>query len=134
MNLVSRFVQFNEKQSLLTTGEILVPALKNEEILIKVKYTSLCRSDINTFIGKRSEKTPTILGHEIVGEIVAFGTDTLKIDIRSNPLVVGDIITWGIFASDPEDRLSKLGLPQKQLIYLNTDMKLLLSSRICMVD
>lgn len=113
MNLVSRFVQFNEKQSLLTTGEILVPALKNEEILIKVKYTSLCRSDINTFIGKRSEKTPTILGHEIVGEIVAFGTDTLKIDIRSNPLVVGDIITWGIFASDPEDRLSKLGLPQK---------------------
>lgn len=113
MNLVSRFVEFNEKQSSLTAGEISVPTLKNEEILIKIKFTSLCRSDINTFIGKRSEKTPTILGHEIVGEIVAFGPDAGKKDIRSSKLNVGDIVTWGIFASDPEDRLSKIGLPQK---------------------
>lgn len=113
MNLVSRFVQFNEKQSLLTTSEILVPILKHGETLVKVRYTSICRSDINTFIGKRSEKTPTILGHEIVGEIVAFGPGAVNNDVRSNQLNLGDIITWGIFASDPEDRLSKLGFPQK---------------------
>jgi len=43
-----------------------VPELKEMEILVRNEYATLCRSDLNTFSGKRTEKSPTILGHEIV--------------------------------------------------------------------
>ena len=83
------------------------------EILIRTEYTTLCRSDLNTYCGKRTEKSPTILGHEIVGKIQRFGPEAPKKDARGDDLRLGDRVTWAIFASDPEDPRSKAGIPQK---------------------
>ena len=93
--------------------EIKVPSLKPDEVLIKNEFTSLCRSDLNTFCGKRTEKTPTILGHEVVGRVVDLGTDKNKVDLNGNLLKPQDRITWGIYASDPNSDLAKAGIPQK---------------------
>jgi putative phosphonate catabolism associated alcohol dehydrogenase len=90
-----------------------IPALKEEEILIRNEYTTLCRSDLNTFSGKRSEKSPTILGHEIVGRVAAFGEAAPRQDARGCQLRTGDRVTWSIFASDPASALSRAGIPQK---------------------
>ena len=73
----------------------------------------LCRSDLNTFTGKRTEKTPTILGHEIVGVIDALGPMAPARDCRGIELRVGDRVTWAIYAADPQSSMSRLGLPQK---------------------
>lgn len=90
-----------------------IPALRPGEILIRNEYTTLCRSDLFTFCGKRFEKTPTILGHEIAGRIAAFGPETAAPDLRGAPLAAGDRVSWAIFASDPESELSRRGIPQK---------------------
>ena len=93
--------------------ETVISALKEKEILIRNEYATLCRSDIYTYTGKRIEKNPTILGHEIVGRIAAFGQDALEKDIRGISLKIGDRVTWAIFASNPESKFSKMGMPQK---------------------
>jgi putative phosphonate catabolism associated alcohol dehydrogenase len=97
----------------LRLTEVTVPPLRDGEVLVRNEYTTLCRSDLNTFSGRRSEPTPTILGHETVGRIAAFGPDASRQDLNGAPLDVGDRITWAIFASDPRCKLSRRGIPQK---------------------
>ena len=109
----SKIVVFSSANSPFHLEEVKIPKLKSGEILVKNEYTTLCRSDVNTFCGKRTEKTPTILGHEIVGRIVALDSDHLSNDLRGNALAIQDRITWGIYASDPNSELSKIGIPQK---------------------
>ena len=96
-----------------TFEEVPLPEPGFGQILVRNEYTTLCRSDLNTFAGKRTEKTPTILGHEVVGRVQKLGTGAPPSDLRGAELRVGDRITWGIYASDPESPLSKLGIPQK---------------------
>jgi putative phosphonate catabolism associated alcohol dehydrogenase len=90
-----------------------VPPLRQGEILVRNEYTTLCRSDLNTFCGKRTEKAPTILGHEIVGVIEELGPDAPAADCRGRPLREGDRVTWAIYASDPDSALARAGIPQK---------------------
>ena len=109
----SKLAIFHGKGRPLTMDEVDVPELGDGQILVKNEYTTLCRSDLNTYTGKRTEKTPTILGHEIVGRIEEMGPGAPKDDSRGDPLQVGDRVTWGIYASDPDSYLSRMGIPQK---------------------
>lgn len=93
--------------------EVEFPQLRPGEILVKNEYTTLCRSDLNTYFGKRKEKTPTVLGHEIVGKVVAFGPDAPRMDLNGHPIRVLDRISWAIYASNPDDVKSLAGIPQK---------------------
>ena len=92
---------------------IPVPPLNKGEILVRNEYTTLCRSDLYTYSGKRQEATPTILGHEITGRIEAFGDNGPCPDLRNNLLAKGDRISWAIFTSDPGSDLARQGIPQK---------------------
>ena len=83
------------------------------EVLIENLYTTLCGSDLHTYEGKRKEETPSVLGHEIVGRVVAFGDQHAGLDHTGAPLKVGDVVTWSIFAADPASELAKRGMPQK---------------------
>src|SRR5262245_40067702 len=109
----SKTAVFHSKEKAFTYEVIPVPPLRDGEILIRNEYTTLCRSDMHNFSGKRNEKVPTILGHEIVGRIEEFGPGAPATDTRGAALRVGDLATWGIFASDPLSRLARMGIPQK---------------------
>ncbi len=93
--------------------EYPVTALAPGEVLVKNLYTTLCGSDIHTYCGVRTETCPTVLGHEIVGEIVALHEAHPYRDLRGQNLQTGDIITWSIFSSDPDSAYSRQGIPQK---------------------
>ncbi len=109
----SRVSVFHGKGLPFTSEAVPVPALRPGEILVRNEYTTLCRSDLNTFAGKRTEKTPTILGHEIVGRVEELGPEAPTKDARGTPLGIGDRVTWAIYASDPCSCLSRRGIPQK---------------------
>ena len=109
----SKLAIFHGKDRPFTYETVQVPALREGEILIRNEYTTLCRSDLNTFTGKRIEKTPTILSHEIVGLIEELGPGAPTVDCRGAPLRVGDRVTWAIYASDPCSCLARMGIPQK---------------------
>lgn len=90
-----------------------IPELNKGEILIKNLYTSICGSDLHTYCGLRKEKVPTVLGHEIVGEIIAFAKDHNQLDYVGNKLNIGNRVTWSIFSSDKASAMSMAGMPQK---------------------
>lgn len=93
--------------------DLPIPDLKPGEILVRNEYTTLCRSDIYTYTGRRIEKNPTILGHEIVGRIAAFGPEAIENDLSGANMEIGDRVSWAIFSSNPGAEISKRGIPQK---------------------
>lgn len=109
----STIVIFKEANRPLEIISCPIPALQAGEILVQNEYVTLCRSDLSTYSGKRKEKSPTILGHEIVGTIAAFGPDAPHQDCEGNPLHIGDRVTWAIYASDPTGEMARRGIPQK---------------------
>lgn len=109
----SRVAIFHGPQFPFAYETVPIPALGPGEFLVRNEYTTLCRSDLNTFAGKRIEPTPTILGHEVVGRIVERGPAAPEKDLRGAELRVGSLLTWAIYAADPQSIHARLGLPQK---------------------
>ena len=54
----SRYAFFDNTTMLLKLDQTEIPALQDYEILVRVAYTTLCKSDILTYTGKRKEKNP----------------------------------------------------------------------------
>lgn len=86
--------------------------LEQGAALCKVTMSTICGSDLHTIKGRRSEPVPLILGHEIIGKIVALG-DGLEYDGFGNKLEVNDRVTWTIMASCGRCFYCKIDLPQK---------------------
>ncbi|KHK95477.1 alcohol dehydrogenase [Microbacterium mangrovi] len=62
--------------------------------LVRIGVSTLCGTDIEIWSGKMSfpGMLPMVLGHEMVGEIVAVGAGT--VDALGRPLAPGDRIGW----------------------------------------
>ncbi len=53
--------------------ELPIPEIGSEDILLRVKASGICGSDLMEF--HRIKKAPLVLGHEIAGEIVGLGRE-----------------------------------------------------------
>jgi len=67
--------------------------VRADEVLVRISMSTICRSDIHSWEGRRPNPCPGILGHEIIGVIEQLG-DEIKRDMRGDLLEVGDRITW----------------------------------------
>ena len=57
-----------------------IPSLGESDVLIKVKATTLCGSDLHIFKGKHpAVSLPVPVGHEIAGEVAEVGTGVTKV-------------------------------------------------------
>ncbi len=83
------------------------------ELLVRISACTLCRSDLHTHSGRRTEPTPIVLGHEIVGRIEAFGPAAVRVDARGNPAAAGDRVTWAIAVGCGQCFFCAEDLPQK---------------------
>jgi threonine 3-dehydrogenase len=86
-----------------------VPVPKPDWVLVKVKATSICGTDVhiyqwNKWAGDRigPKKLPQILGHEVAGEVVEVGPHCKRIR-------VGDYISAETHIYDPGDLQAMLG-------------------------
>src|SRR5437773_10480020 len=83
------------------------------EVLVRVTMSTICRSDIHSYEGRRPNPVPGILGHEIIGVIEEIGTGVER-DMRGDPLRVGDRVTWTEYFFDGECYYRDvLDMPQK---------------------
>lgn len=87
--------------------------LQPGETLVDIVACTLCGSDLHTAHGRRSVAVPTILGHEILGRIAAFGLETPHTDAAGKPLALGDRVTWSIAANCGDCFYCRRDLPQK---------------------
>lgn len=53
--------------------EVDVPTVSDREILVKIKATAICQTDLRKYIGTAEIRGPTILGHEVAGEVAEVG-------------------------------------------------------------
>lgn len=84
-----------------------------DEALVKISLSTVCGSDVHTWLGHRPFPTPCILGHEMVGVIIKKG-EKLTHDFIGNSLSEGDRITWSMTASCGNCYYCKIAhLPQK---------------------
>ncbi len=89
-----------------------VPTPTAGEVLVDVECCGVCSSDLHTYAGRRSEPTPTVLGHEVVGRIRQIGA-SVPPDARGESLAVGDRVTWTITAGCGCCRACRDDIPQK---------------------
>ena len=75
--------------------EVDIPAIGNDEILVKVEGCGICGTDVHEYKGDPFGFCPVQLGHEGTGEIVALGKN-VKTDFTGKPLKVGDKIVTGL--------------------------------------
>ncbi len=90
-----------------------LPEPLGTEVLVAVVACTICGSDLHSIHGRRSVPTPTILGHEILGRVVAFGPEAARVDAAGRPLGLGDRVTWSIVASCGVCFFCGHDLPQK---------------------
>lgn len=66
--------------------EVDIPKIKPNEVLVKVKATSICGTDVHIYTWdswaqSRIKKLPQILGHEFAGEVVETGSQVKRIKV-----------------------------------------------------
>jgi alcohol dehydrogenase len=88
-------------------------APREGEALVRIRMSTICRSDVHSYLGHRPNPCPGVLGHEIIGNIVALGAGVTH-DMRGDPLAAGDRITWSeYFIPGANYYTEVLDLPQK---------------------
>lgn len=97
----------------LERREFDVPEPRGDEVLVRIIGCTLCGSDLHSFEGRRTVAVPMVLGHEILGRIVAVGPDAPRVDATGSPLAIGDRVTWSIVASCGRCYCCQRKLPQK---------------------
>jgi L-iditol 2-dehydrogenase len=78
--------------------DVETPAeLEPGALLVRVTTASVCGTDVHTWLGgaftANRDNLPSVMGHEMVGEVVAFG-DGPQTDSVGQPLAVGDRVLW----------------------------------------
>src|SRR5262249_43588288 len=96
--IMGRIVLFHGRDRPLELARFPVPQPRGAELLVRVVGCTLCSSDLHTQAGRRPAPTPTVLGHEVVGRIEAFGREAPPHDFRGKALTVGDRVSWSVAA------------------------------------
>ena len=84
-------------QKKIEVKEFPIPALQDDDILVKVEGCGVCGTDVHEWKGDPFGLIPVTLGHEGTGEIVALGKN-VKMDTAGKPIKVGDKIVTSVIS------------------------------------
>jgi len=99
------------KQEGFRLTRVPLPSLAAGEVLVRNRAVTLCGSDLHTVAGRRVTEVPTVLGHEVIGEILQTGGPIAAQD--GTRLEPGMTITWTIGVSCGHCARCSRGFPQK---------------------
>jgi S-(hydroxymethyl)glutathione dehydrogenase/alcohol dehydrogenase len=63
--------------------------LRDDQVLVKIKYTGICGSQIMEFLGNRGKDNylPHAMGHEAVGKVIAIGKKVKKVSLKDEVIL-----------------------------------------------
>lgn len=83
-------------------------------LLVEIELATVCGSDVHTALGHRPGPSPSILGHEQVGRVVALDAAVPPPrTVSGSPVRVGDRVVWSVAASCGHCDRCRAGMPQK---------------------
>ena len=77
--------------------EFAIPALQDDDILVKVEGCGVCGTDVHEWKADPFGIIPVTLGHEGTGEIVYLGKN-VKFDTSGKPMKVGDKLVTSVIS------------------------------------
>jgi len=81
-----------EELNKIVVKEVPTPEIDDNGILVKVKSCSICGSDIRTFRhGNSRVQTPSIIGHEVAGEVVEVGSNVTRFKVGERVAIGADV-------------------------------------------
>ena len=84
-------------QKKIEVKEFPVPALTDDDILVKVEGCGVCGTDVHEWKADPFGIIPVTLGHEGTGEIIYLGKN-IKSDTAGKPIKVGDKIVTSVIS------------------------------------
>jgi putative phosphonate catabolism associated alcohol dehydrogenase len=96
----------------LTLKRFPLPEMKGSEVIVRIRCATICGSDLHSYFGRRHSPLPSVLGHEMVGEVAAIGPKGAG-DFHGAPLKLGDRVTWSMVWSCGECYYCRNGLRPK---------------------
>ena len=84
-------------QKKIEVKEFEIPALQDDDILVKVEGCGVCGTDVHEWKADPFGIIPVTLGHEGTGEIIALGKN-IKFDTAGKPIKVGDKIVTSVIS------------------------------------
>ncbi len=112
-NKIGRAVVYTAPNKPFEIREYPVRDVKPGEVLIRITMSTICRSDIHSYLGHRPNPCPGILGHEIIGVIEQLGNQ-VRMDLRGEKLSINDRVTWTEFFYSGESYYRDVhNMPQK---------------------
>lgn len=113
MKKTGRAAVYDKPNTPFVVREYPVRDVKEREVLVKITMSTICRSDIHSYLGHRPNPCPGILGHEIIGSVEQLGTNITH-DMRGDVLAVGDRVTWTEYFADGDSYYRDVhDMPQK---------------------
>ncbi len=73
----------------LRIEELEIPALNDDDVLIKTYACGVCHTDLKVFEGRNRFKPPTVLGHEVSGTIERVGSRCREFFKEGDGVIVG---------------------------------------------
>jgi alcohol dehydrogenase len=89
-----------------TLEQFPAPSLQPGDALVRIRFATICGSDLHSHSGRRHSPSPSILGHEMIGELVATGPGEY-------PIPIGARVTWPVVWSCGHCALCRRGLRAK---------------------
>ena len=85
MQTIKAIVKKTSIQGGLALQEVPFPTISHNQVLIKVRKTAICGTDIHIYDwdewSQKTIRTPQIMGHEFVGEVVEIGTHVSNVKV-----------------------------------------------------
>lgn len=80
--LLQSIASFDDNPEPLAMAEVAKPAPGDNEVLLRVSACGVCHTELDEIEGRTPPPSlPVIPGHEVVGRVVALGTDARRFDI-----------------------------------------------------
>ncbi|MGC5165415.1 alcohol dehydrogenase catalytic domain-containing protein [Luteimicrobium sp. DT211] len=79
----------------VTVERFRLAAPAPDEIVVRVDLATVCGSDRHTVSGRRPGPTPSVLGHEAVGTVMAVGS-ARPLLLSGEPVRPGDRVVWSV--------------------------------------
>ncbi len=92
----TRAAVFHGPQHPLEIQTLPLPDPTEGQVLVRILCTTVCGSDLHSVSGRRSSPAPSILGHEMVGQVIAVGAGGAREYGSSRAIVPGDRISWSM--------------------------------------
>lgn len=93
--------------------EVPVPKLPEDSVLVNVKIAGICGSDLEVYRGRRSVRTPIIMGHEAAGVVAEVGKNVKGFNVGDRVVIEPNVYCGNCYYC----RRGRMDICENKIVY-----------------